>query len=393
MSLKVTVLEGDLRGQSYLVESPSFSLGRGSEVDLTLKDASISKKHVHVEWDEKNIYILDLGSRNGIRHKGKIVNKVAFKKGEVLIGRLPVFFEIISDTSFPTVAPIPKGKIQDENQNSESGKQEDSTDSPVQASQILSLAALFLTVITILLWGFSDFFWPRVVESDDFFKIKESAPFLRITLPAPAADHLESLPEKKSFEVDFAPDSRRVLVITPFQVGEDHLRIPLNNGSYANYTIAVIPDNLSSQNKKILNLKRLSPKEKKSLLNDIKVAFQETKQLAEQNTLDAKIQAWKNCQWISKECRRFQLSPPEMLELGPIFNRLNLDLEKERIALFNDAKNSYNLYVSSHNIQDLDNALASLKRLLSFTNSTQTNWPKMKSFQEQLLILRRKAKR
>ena len=51
MTLRLTVLAGELKGQAFLLDGDAVTIGRGPGVDLEIKDNSISKQHARVEVD------------------------------------------------------------------------------------------------------------------------------------------------------------------------------------------------------------------------------------------------------------------------------------------------------------------------------------------------------
>ncbi|BBM86616.1 FHA domain-containing protein [Candidatus Uabimicrobium amorphum] len=70
-----------------------ITIGRGNENDVVLLDGSISRRHAQVYKDEKNIFLEDLNSANGIWINGKKVVFRALENGDVIqIGNAKMTF-------------------------------------------------------------------------------------------------------------------------------------------------------------------------------------------------------------------------------------------------------------------------------------------------------------
>jgi pSer/pThr/pTyr-binding forkhead associated (FHA) protein len=67
LSTVLRVLDGELMGHMFILEHPVITIGRGSECDIVINDASISRQHAQFLHQADGIYLQDLTSRNGTR--------------------------------------------------------------------------------------------------------------------------------------------------------------------------------------------------------------------------------------------------------------------------------------------------------------------------------------
>lgn len=65
MPVMLVVRDGEAAGQSFLLDRPVITLGRGSECDLVINDVSISRRHAQVLRQANGYFVQDLESRNG----------------------------------------------------------------------------------------------------------------------------------------------------------------------------------------------------------------------------------------------------------------------------------------------------------------------------------------
>ena len=59
--------DGERAGQSFALDRPVITIGRGPESDVVINDASISRRHAQVLRQANGNYVQDLASRNGTR--------------------------------------------------------------------------------------------------------------------------------------------------------------------------------------------------------------------------------------------------------------------------------------------------------------------------------------
>jgi Protein of unknown function (DUF3662)/FHA domain len=60
--LQVTL---DVEGRSHQVSAPVTVIGRGSEAEVIVDDAGVSRRHAEVHTDGEQVWVVDLGSTNG----------------------------------------------------------------------------------------------------------------------------------------------------------------------------------------------------------------------------------------------------------------------------------------------------------------------------------------
>jgi pSer/pThr/pTyr-binding forkhead associated (FHA) protein len=75
-----------LRGRTEIcVASPELILGREPGRPGSIDDASVSRRHARLTWDDSGVVLTDLGSKNGTYVRGvKVTEPVALKDGDEL---------------------------------------------------------------------------------------------------------------------------------------------------------------------------------------------------------------------------------------------------------------------------------------------------------------------
>jgi len=102
------VLSGSDVGRSFDVR-PGDTIGRSPDCILVLKDASISRRHAHLEEAGGAWSVVDDGSRNGVVAEGTRVERAPLRDGqEFLLGEVLLRFrcEAVAE---PAPAPPPPG--------------------------------------------------------------------------------------------------------------------------------------------------------------------------------------------------------------------------------------------------------------------------------------------
>ena len=85
------VRTGFYAGLEVLIDRERIVIGRGREADLALADATISRAHAAVGFDENGFYVEDLGSTNGTVVNGARISKQRLKNDdEIQMGTLVI---------------------------------------------------------------------------------------------------------------------------------------------------------------------------------------------------------------------------------------------------------------------------------------------------------------
>ena len=87
------------------VQRPVILVGRHPECDVRIDLPKISRRHCCIALAYERLVIRDLGSRNGLRVNGMVVEESSLEAGdEVAIG--PILFRVEN----PDVAPLPMSR-------------------------------------------------------------------------------------------------------------------------------------------------------------------------------------------------------------------------------------------------------------------------------------------
>ena len=70
------------QGQCYRIEGDQFTIGRGQDAQLTIRDSNISRKHCVIIWQNNGYAIQDLGSTNGIEYQGQRIDVKRIEEGD-----------------------------------------------------------------------------------------------------------------------------------------------------------------------------------------------------------------------------------------------------------------------------------------------------------------------
>jgi hypothetical protein len=100
----VPVLE--IAGRRHPITRARTVIGRGSDADITVDDAGISRRHVEVTWDGRRAQITDLGSTNGSLLDGAPVHTALLSPDSVVtIGGTRIVFRVLAETRDDDVDP------------------------------------------------------------------------------------------------------------------------------------------------------------------------------------------------------------------------------------------------------------------------------------------------
>jgi predicted Zn finger-like uncharacterized protein len=87
MRYSLAVIAGSQAGNVFSISKPRIFLGRGSAMDVQVKDSEVSRKHAMLEVRERDVVIVDLGATNGIWVGGERAEEVPIDNhGEFTIG-------------------------------------------------------------------------------------------------------------------------------------------------------------------------------------------------------------------------------------------------------------------------------------------------------------------
>ena len=83
----------DIDGQRYLLTGPVTVIGRGSEADIIVDDAGVSRRHLEIRITPDGVIATDLGSTNGSYVEGHRIDAATLVDGNTLtIGRTRILF-------------------------------------------------------------------------------------------------------------------------------------------------------------------------------------------------------------------------------------------------------------------------------------------------------------
>lgn len=82
------VIEGDALGAVYVLRQKTTILGRGKDVDVQIRDVSVSRRHAMIEKIGDCFHLSDLGSTNSTELNGQIIMHAVLNDGDKFrIGR------------------------------------------------------------------------------------------------------------------------------------------------------------------------------------------------------------------------------------------------------------------------------------------------------------------
>ncbi len=78
----------------FELDQPQVVVGRAAESDIAVLDLRASREHCRVDRHKEQFVLVDLGSQNGTRLNGHLVERVSLKRGdEIGVGNARLFFE------------------------------------------------------------------------------------------------------------------------------------------------------------------------------------------------------------------------------------------------------------------------------------------------------------
>ena len=92
---KLYIMDGAMAGQSFDLKSDTTLIGRATDNDLQIKDATVSRKHLQITRKANKFFVEDLGSLNGTWVKGQLIapkEAVEVEEGiSIVIGNILAF--------------------------------------------------------------------------------------------------------------------------------------------------------------------------------------------------------------------------------------------------------------------------------------------------------------
>lgn len=90
---KVRLIYEDGRDEAHFLFPRKYTLGRGSGNDLIIADASVSRCHAEINYENKAFYLLDYGSKNGtLVNQEKTTRKVLANYDIIQLGNTLIYF-------------------------------------------------------------------------------------------------------------------------------------------------------------------------------------------------------------------------------------------------------------------------------------------------------------
>ncbi len=84
MGFLLTIAEGKEAGREFVFEQPSVTIGRTSECDVILYDPGVSRRHARIFAEGAGYFVEDMGSSNGTKVNGSVVQKAKLNQGDAI---------------------------------------------------------------------------------------------------------------------------------------------------------------------------------------------------------------------------------------------------------------------------------------------------------------------
>lgn len=89
----------DIKGNRHRLRRGRSVVGRGSDCEITIDDASASRRHVEIVWDGERAQVTDLGSTNGTLLNGKRLDTALLEPDSIIdIGSTRLVYRLMAQT-------------------------------------------------------------------------------------------------------------------------------------------------------------------------------------------------------------------------------------------------------------------------------------------------------
>jgi pSer/pThr/pTyr-binding forkhead associated (FHA) protein len=106
----LVICNGEQEGKSFLLDRPVLTIGRGSESDIVINDASISRRHAQFLQQNNGDYVQDLASRNGTKVNDEPLNapRLLQKGDTICLGSVCLQYTFVPEArTTPLSLPAP----------------------------------------------------------------------------------------------------------------------------------------------------------------------------------------------------------------------------------------------------------------------------------------------
>lgn len=99
----LAVIAGSQAGTVFKINKPRVYLGRGSNMDVQLKDAEVSRRHAMIEIRNEDVALVDMGATNGTFVAGERVKRAELhNQNEFTLGSTTLMLIITHDREVST---------------------------------------------------------------------------------------------------------------------------------------------------------------------------------------------------------------------------------------------------------------------------------------------------
>ena len=105
----LVICNGEQQGKSFLLDRPVLTIGRGSESDIVIKDASISRRHAQFLQQINGDYVQDLASRNGTKVNDEPLKapRLLQKGDTICLGSICLEYTFVPEAHTTPLPPLP----------------------------------------------------------------------------------------------------------------------------------------------------------------------------------------------------------------------------------------------------------------------------------------------